>query len=155
MSVVLIEQRMVAKYQVSCQACPWRRMADSLDQATGMCREHGATHLPAPAPVDTKHWPPRFGRDHGEQITMGEIASRVADKLDAGDEDGAADAIDELLLFGAWGWVLHPDVVSGTDSLGYPVSHLRAGERVTLNKDLRGAIIAAYKAGRSRTKEQP
>ena len=73
--------------------------------------------------------------------TMGEVAERVAAKLNAGDVDGACDVIDECFL-GQW--------VALMEQPG----PLRAGEKAKALKDLRGLIVAVHKlAGRSSNAE--
>lgn len=79
-------------------------------------------------------YPAIYARDGGEKLTLGEVVARVGRALDAGASRKSAhaiacDVIDRDLLFGAWGW--------------------RWDERDWLMlRDLRGAIIAAYKLGK-------
>lgn len=77
---------------------------------------------------------PRFFKDTGEQMTVGEIARRFGDKLDAGDIDGACDVIDDLFLDGAWAHILGANQPDGK----------------TMRADVRGLVAAAYKWGRAR-----
>lgn len=85
-----------------------------------------------------KRFPVIHGRDHGEPMKLGEIVALLGKALDAkaseeSVHDVACDILDRDFLFGAWG--THWD---DTD--------------VDLLRDLRGIIIAAYRAGKgSRT----
>lgn len=81
-----------------------------------------------------KKFPIKHGKDHGEPLTLGTIATRIREAMEANAselsrKDIACDIIDRDFLFGAWGdkW---------TD---YDVNLLR---------DIRGLILAAYMAGK-------
>lgn len=87
-----------------------------------------------------KKFPVTHGRDSGEKLTLGEIIERMGRALDADASDEsrreiASDILDRDLLFGAWGnrW-------TEQDWL--------------LLRDIRGAIVTAYKVGKSRAQSQ-
>jgi hypothetical protein len=94
--------------------------------------------------VDTlkAKFPCLYARDGGKNIRLGEIIERVGRALDTEDigasresaRDIACDVIDKYLLFGAWGWRW-------------------ASEDALMLRDIRGAIVAAYEAGKA--KAQP
>jgi hypothetical protein len=76
------------------------------------------------------------GRDHGPRLTLGRLLEMVGEALDAKASDEsqrevACDIIDKEFLFGCWG-----DRWTDRD--------------VDLLRDLRGAIISAYRAGRAK-----
>lgn len=87
-----------------------------------------------------KKFPVTHGRDFGHRVALGEIIRRVGEALDAKGasresiHDVACDIIDRDLLFGAWG-----DRWEAKD--------------FGLLRDIRGAIIAAYEAGRLNARE--
>jgi hypothetical protein len=85
------------------------------------------------------------GRDFGEPVTLNDLMRELAPVIDRGDVDAMCEVIDRLLLFGAWGFILDPD---GERYAPHP------GELKLLNKDLRGAIVAAYRHGRRVERER-
>lgn len=86
-------------------------------------------------------YPTVRGRDHGPRLTLGRLIEMVGEALDskASEEskrDVAADILDREFLFGCWGY--------------------RWTEQdYDLLRDLRGAIISAYRAGKSSDKKGP
>lgn len=81
-----------------------------------------------------KKFPVIYRRDHSQGLTLGKIIERVKQALDsnaseASRHDVACDIIDRDLLFGAWGdrW---------------------EAQDLDLLRDIRGAIVAAYEAGK-------
>lgn len=87
-----------------------------------------------------KKFPVTHSRDHGQRVTLGEVVRRLGNALDADASresriEVACDILDRDLLFGAWG-----DRWSEQDCL--------------LLRDIRGAIVAAYEAGKAKAEPQ-
>lgn len=104
------------------------------------CRYHLCTSYYDPCPhcgEDLSAYTIKRGRDYGEPLTIGDLISGMADRIDQAladcDDDMAAvaDFLDKEFLYGAW-------------------SHL-VGKDPLFGKDLRGALIAAYKEGLKRS----
>lgn len=86
-----------------------------------------------------KKFPVVRGRDHGDRKRLGDIVALIAKALEAkaspdSTADVAADVIDRELLFGAWG-----DRWEDRD--------------FDLLRDIRGLVIAAYRAGKASAHE--
>ena len=77
---------------------------------------------------------PRFFKDAGEPMTVGEVARRFGERIDAGDIEGACDVIDDLFLDGSWGHILRADQPDGK----------------TMRADVRGLVASAYRRGKAR-----
>lgn len=75
---------------------------------------------------DGKQWG-RYSRDGEERITLGEVVSRVCDRLDQEGEEECCEELDRLFLLGAWGHSV--------------------GNNYRLLSDLRGLAIAMYREG--------
>ena len=83
-----------------------------------------------------ERFPKIYSRDCGEHITLGEVVERISKALDSNASresrhEIACDIIDRDLLFGAWG-------------------HRGADDDYLMLKDIRGAIVAAYEAGKAK-----
>jgi hypothetical protein len=79
--------------------------------------------------VDLSKFACRYGKDHGEGLTIEEFLDGLAKLIDKDtDIDTVVDYIDEYFIFGSWGF--------------------RVGMDVVLVRDLRGIIVAAYKRGK-------
>lgn len=81
-----------------------------------------------------KKFPQIYGKDHGRRMTLGDVVAKLGKALDANAskesvDDVACDVLDRDFLFGAWG------------------SRWADGD-ADLLRDLRGIIIAAYRAGK-------
>lgn len=83
-----------------------------------------------------KH-PVKYGRDHSERITLGDMGSKIADAIDkVTDPDSALqfkavrELIDREFTFGTW---------------GHQIGHLD----ISLHHDIASLLVAVYRAGRS------
>jgi hypothetical protein len=108
-----------------CPKC-WNDLGDDYYPAyEGECSKCG---------VDLSIYKCQYGKDHGKRVEVGEFMEKMADLIDRHDGvDAAIDYIDECFIFGSWGF--------------------RTGMDITFVKDLRGALIAAYKLGKQGEKK--